>query len=341
MKKLRPTPEQWDRLLKLSEKIWRFAPWAKMSEADILGVRIPDGGPTVFVSVMGSLGEHVALVVYIGPNALFQVLDIQNSVGPINPYLLLEIPTCSVSFEARRDLETEDLTALRKTDVKFDRNGHPSFRRTIPGFFPDMIDTDHARILIHALEQFVEIYPRAEEQDGYLFREEEIFVREPIETEGEIEWTESWQTVTYPKPDYFEITIPEETANQIRALPLKKSAVVQMDVFPFPAEVQETRSIPRVLVALTKSGDKVVGSVVMDRATTALGNFERLADGLVEVILKIGYRPGKTIYFSDEFENLAAELGDRLGLSFKLGTDYDAFNDLREHLAREVDAEMI
>lgn len=340
MQKTKPTPDQWNRLFSLSEKIWRLAPWEKLSEGDILGVRIPDGGPTVFLSAMGSLGEHVALVAYIGPRALFEVMGVQNSPGLVDPYMLLEIHNCSVSFEARRDLETQDLAALRKTDLKFERNGYPSFRQTIPGFIPEMIDADHARILIFAFEQFVEIYPRAETQDGYLYREDEVLVREPIEIDGKIDWTESWQTIRYPEPDHFKVTIPDEAANQIRELPLKKRTVVQMDAFPFPTHTTENGSIPRVLAALSKSGDETVGFAVMERARTDEGNLQKLADGFVETILEIGYRPGKIIYFSDEFENLAGELGDRLGLSFKPGTDYTAFQELREHFRRLIASEL-
>lgn len=330
MKQNRPTSDQWERLLDLSEKIWRIKPWETISEGDVLGVKIPGDGPTVFVSAMGSLGEHRAIVVYLGVRALFDLTELQESGPRFSPFELLEIPHCNVSFEPRRDLETVDLAALRKTTRKFERDGYPVFRYVVPGFVPEPIDADHAAILITALEQFLEAFPHPTGGG-----EDEFLVRER-DASG---WTDVWQELKLPKLDCFEAEIPAGTTEKILALPLKSRQTVQMDAFPLPTIAYENGVgfLPRTLLAINKAGDGVVGSTLFDRALTAKGDFDLLVVNFVELLLNIGFRPGKIVYFSEEFENLAAELGEEFGIRFEVGSDYGAFSDFRQALAEAVD----
>jgi hypothetical protein len=331
----RPSSEQFERLFELSEIIWQSAPWERLSESDILGVDIPDGGPTVFLNAMGSMREHRAIAVYLGPGALFDLIELQNSTEPINTFQLLEIPHCNVSFEARRDLEVADLAVLRKTKRKFERDGHPSFRHTIAGFAPTPINADHARILIIALEQLVRILRRSEvEGELALFREDAFLVRS---SQNGTDWTESWRAIERPPPEYFETDLPADVKQRIRKLPKRRAVTVQMDVFPVPMLIDDENvhgAIPRSLVAIDKTGDELLESVLFTRARSTKANFELLVSNFVEVIEKLGYRPGKILYFSDELENLASELGDDLEIAFAEGRDYTPFSVLREAVAR-------
>jgi len=337
MKLTKPTSDQWERLFELSEKIWQLAPWEKISESDVLGVKFPGDGPTVFVCIMGSLGQHRAVVVYIGVRALFELIELQELGVQFSPFEILETPHCSVSFEPRREMETADLAALRRTRRKFDRDGHPVFRKIVPGFLPELIDSDHAAILTTALEQFLEVYPRA--ADGYLGKGDGFLVREPTETASGIGWTDNWRELRYPDPEHFKAEIPDELKQSILRLPQKRRTVLQMDAFPLPmtAEKNGFEFLPRTLVACNKAGTEVVGTEVFDRARTQKANFDLLVGNFFGLLLQIGFRPGKIVYFSEEFQNLAAELSDELGIRFEEGRDYGAFDDLRQTLAQAAD----
>lgn len=56
--------EQWRRLFGLARRVRESEPWLTIRESDFLGIQMPGSGETVFVSVMGLNGEHLALALY-------------------------------------------------------------------------------------------------------------------------------------------------------------------------------------------------------------------------------------------------------------------------------------
>ena len=62
-----PESDEWSRLYQAAIRIKEMAPWEWMSEMDIFGVRNPETDETGYVSIMGALGEHYAVV---GPEAM-------------------------------------------------------------------------------------------------------------------------------------------------------------------------------------------------------------------------------------------------------------------------------
>jgi len=61
-----PSLEQWMHLYELMAEIKQLAPWEYMYEDDLFGIQIPETDQLVFVSVMGNLGEHLSIAVYLG-----------------------------------------------------------------------------------------------------------------------------------------------------------------------------------------------------------------------------------------------------------------------------------
>jgi hypothetical protein len=77
-----------------------IAPWEWMSETDLFGVQNPETGEIGFVSVMGMLGEHYAVAVYLGPEGLYGFWRFQEMVPFDSPEDLLGIPQLQVSRRA-------------------------------------------------------------------------------------------------------------------------------------------------------------------------------------------------------------------------------------------------
>src|SRR5262245_1782397 len=69
-----PTVEEWRRLYATSGRVKEMAPWEWMMEDEVFGVRNPESDEIGFVSVMGAGGEHFAVAVYPGADALYQFL---------------------------------------------------------------------------------------------------------------------------------------------------------------------------------------------------------------------------------------------------------------------------
>jgi hypothetical protein len=103
MEHAEPSLDQWRLLYDLAAKVYALAPWEYMEETDLLGVTDPVSGETNFVSVMGALGEHLALALYLGKPGLRGFWDMTRQPSTSDPGLLLETPQLQLTFEDRQE----------------------------------------------------------------------------------------------------------------------------------------------------------------------------------------------------------------------------------------------
>ena len=81
MMKNTPSLEEWRKLYKAAIQIKEVAPWEWMEETDVFGIQNPKTDELGFVSVMGMLGEHYAIAVYLGAEALNRFWQIHRNVA--------------------------------------------------------------------------------------------------------------------------------------------------------------------------------------------------------------------------------------------------------------------
>ena len=74
-----PTLEQWQRLYAAAAEVKALAPWQWMHEGDLFAVEDPASGRIGFVSIMGAVGEHFAVAVYLGGEGLRGFIAIGNA----------------------------------------------------------------------------------------------------------------------------------------------------------------------------------------------------------------------------------------------------------------------
>lgn len=102
------------KLYRLADRIYALKPWQFMYEDEIIGVRDPGSGTIGFISVMGNLGEHYALTVYLGERALGQYQELSGSGADATPEMVLEIPQLMLSFEENELVEKEDRAIMKE-----------------------------------------------------------------------------------------------------------------------------------------------------------------------------------------------------------------------------------
>ncbi len=56
-----------------------------MTEVDVFGVQNPETDEIGFVSVMGALGEHLSLALYLGPEGLYSFWGFQQLADSAPP----------------------------------------------------------------------------------------------------------------------------------------------------------------------------------------------------------------------------------------------------------------
>jgi hypothetical protein len=87
-----PDSQEWRGLYEASARVKELAPWEWMTEADIFCVQSPETGKLGFVSVLGMLGQHYAVSLYLGSEGISGFLDLQ-AMGPFgDPNDLIQIP---------------------------------------------------------------------------------------------------------------------------------------------------------------------------------------------------------------------------------------------------------
>lgn len=130
--------QKWRPLYEVADRIKELAPWQWMTEDEIFGVQNPETGEIGFVSVMGMLGEHLSVAVYLGVDAINQFWALEDIADSDDQWeitnRLLVIPQMQVSFENRDIIEKEDAGIMRKLRLKYrGRNAYPMFRYIKPG----------------------------------------------------------------------------------------------------------------------------------------------------------------------------------------------------------------
>lgn len=248
----KPTLEEWKRLYAVAKQVKELAPWEWMMEDDVFGVQNPESGEIGFISVMGAAGEHFAVALYPGAEALYDFLELEEQgreglLGDVAPDRILEIPQLQASFEDREQLQKEDREVIKKLNLKFrGQNEWPMFRSYAPGMFPWFVSSDEARFLTFALEQLLEVAPRLQDDNESLFGEgdDDFLIRTPRRENNRIIWEDKITHI--PEPEKKTVTPAPLDAKQIEALKRlpKAENVIEAELSMLPTPVREKKERP-------------------------------------------------------------------------------------------------
>lgn len=272
----KPTLDAWRRLYAVTAEIKRLEPWLKMTEEDIFGVQDPETGELSFVSVMGMLGEHHAVSVYLGAEAVYDVLDFADS--DIEPgdlagvERILSIRQLQAAFEDREALEKEDREIIKQLGLKFRGRGNwPTFRSFKAGFFPWFLTASEVQQLTLALEQLIDMFPRFVADDSLLICEEDdqFLVRVPRRAGDSMTWSDEIRHIPPPdiKPIPVKVDMPLLEATQ--KLP-RRNLVVEMDFFMMltPITDREPPYYPYMLLLIDAQSGMILGFDMLYIETT-------------------------------------------------------------------------
>lgn len=304
MKVLKNSPvsvAEWERLYELAEKLKAVEPWDWMDEQDIFGVQNPETGETGFVSIMGSLYEHLAMGVYLGAEGLFGYWDISDRINDIenDPFAMFEIPQLQASFEDREMLEKQDRDIIKKLGLKFrGSQNYPLFRCIRPGFLPYFVECDEARFLIYAMEQTIAMLPRFYDEE-YLLPdpcEDLILVRVPEQENGKVVWHDEIRQIPRPETPEIDFELPEDMIDVLKKAPQNKGLVVEVDLFYAPTPIGEKGKrpfIPKMLLITDSKRGLILDCELIKPEATVAESVAKVPHHLIESLLKLADRPGE------------------------------------------------
>ena len=290
---------QWRRLYDLAAEVKKLAPWEWMFESQVFGVEEPESGELGFVSVMGNLGEHLAIAVYPGVKALYAFWDLAMGDAEERLETIMEVPQTQLSFEERGLLEREDRAVVKQLSLggRFrGAMGWPLFRSYRPGYAPWFIEADEARFLACVLEQLLVVAPRirAGEDALVMTAEGQLLVRTPERRSKEWVWKDQIRDVVEPEAEYVPITVPGDLMAQIRNLP-STDGVLEVAAFVTGARIQANRrdrpELPYTLLAADSRSGFVLGAEVLVADPDLNGMWGQVPGKVLEMVAKAGMSP--------------------------------------------------
>jgi hypothetical protein len=292
MTESRPTLNDWQKLYQAAMRIKEMAPWEWMDETDIFGVQDPETGEIGFVSIMGTLGEHLAVAVYLGAEALYRFWRLQEVAESEFEEVFLGISQLQVSFEDRAELTQKDRDVIKELGLKFrGRQAWPMFRSFRPGYWPWYLEAPEARTLAYALEQAAEMALRfqgdpsvLEPPDG-----ESYLVRVPRKVEGHLVWEDEVVRVFPPvEPESIPVVMDLEALEQVKQLPREEHTLeIDFSLFPIRIEERGARPYPPYMLLVVDSGSGMI------LGTELLGPELGLAEMWGSVPVKVVYQIGR------------------------------------------------
>jgi hypothetical protein len=300
MKRNQAQPGEWGRLFEAALRIKQMAPWDWMDETHIFGVQDPASGEIGFVSVMGALGEHIAVSVYQGSAALVRFMHLQETPEEViqeYPEMLLDIPQLQASFEDRDALDDWDRQLIRNLGLKFrGRNAWPKFQSFRPGHMPWRLEPDEARVLALTLEQLAQVAPRARTDRSLLDcdRPGAFFVRtrSPAGEEAEV-WQDRIVQVPPPELPPIPLAWDPQDVKRLKRVPAGKDTI-EADFFLVPAVIGKKSERPAcayALLVLHSQSNMILGAEIIQIQDTLEQMWGRIPGLLLSRLANEGMRP--------------------------------------------------
>ena len=323
----------------LAAELYALRPWHVLEEGELVLTRDSATGETCYCSVIGALGEVLAMHAYIGTESyrLFRKIA-SGEIASAGEFFETQ-HSVYVEFAPRADLEGQDrklLTALghplRAAKVS------PMFRAVRPGFHPWFVTEEEGRLLAECMRAV-------------------ILVCSEVSTQGDLKY---WNRAdTYPmvsrvdgeesEPRYHvelvEATLPsepplpvarlgEEKLRQLRDRDHAVRGVMELDYFLSAAVIgkkNERKACVRVALAVDADSGIVFPP---ELASPGISAGDALAKAIMNAIEVTRAFPREVRVQSRRFKDCLNPIAEMFGLPIKIARSLPALAEARASLLR-------
>jgi len=351
---LLPSHEEAKTLYTLAAQIKALAPWQWMDETDVFGVEDPETGEIGFVSVMGNIGEHEAIGVYLGSEGIYGFIDLH--IDPsATAHRLLEIPQVQLSFSEPKFLEKRDRDLLKASGLKFSGN-KPQFRSYRPGFLPWFITLEEARLLIHALAQTLEVTKRfgaqsvefpmsdgAGEAEPFLVRvsrNAETSRKEDSKRTGSSSsvWVDQIQRIPPPDIRPNDFSLDASLLRKLKEIPLS-TMQLEADLFIGPGRVGKPNERPMALYMLMladRHSGMILGFEALGADPSLDSMYASIPGKIVELLPANNVLPKQIIVRSELLLDLLEPIATELKIQLRQADELPAIDEASASMMRFV-----
>src|SRR3989442_11493343 len=310
------------KLFDLAIQVKDLKPWRWMEETDLIGIENPETGEIGFIRVMGSLGEHEAVALYLGAEGLYEFIDLHTDDSS-TPERVLENRHLQAAFSERKYLEKEDRDLIKQLGLKF-RGDWPMFRSYRPGYLPWFVTLNEARFLIHALSQISAVaksvrdeaqpfHPTGRvEKDGYIMR--------VARKEGSaLIWED--QVWRIPRPTHESVVIPIDNATleRLKLLPQTKLEM-EADLILAPARIGKSGQRPLALylfMIADRDSGFIFGNELITAEDSLTAMHSRLPNSLVLMLVQAKIMPQRLLVRSTLLRTVLRSLTQALNIELR------------------------
>lgn len=149
----------WQHLYSTASLIQKTAPWEFLDESRIFGILDESSGMTVYVQSMGSLGEYCSLALYLGDDAINELLLLREGADA-DLFRLVDINHVQISFEKAGDISKHERKTLKSQGIGIKGRGVvPIVRRYGWTLFPYILtDEALAELVLRISPQIVAVF---------------------------------------------------------------------------------------------------------------------------------------------------------------------------------------
>ena len=346
-----------DKMYESAFRYKRTKLWKNMQDTEVFAVRFSDG-EIGYCCVMGLLGEHIALAVYVGDEgfqsfremAFREELDFSDddefSPSVFDANWAFRQVCLQCSFENREELDEWDAENVRKYAKahKIQLRGAHSFpnfskymRYRVPCGIGEPEDERRICEALDAASALAELLETRRKSDIGLYPIDEDTETLPLLVPGKDGYTVSSTKV--PEPWEEEWREPPETdAESVAELrKLRKKGVYACEVLRLPGlleeqgESDEAPYFPALLLCVeTKSGYIVSMNPAADYETRP----ESLRDAFIQALIQSKMCPRAIKARNEEVRVLLSDLCVKTGILLSVDENLPALDDAKEELSR-------
>ncbi len=332
-RRLAPTEQEWRDLYRAADTFKQLAPWEWMLDSDLFGVRDPETDEIGYCCVMGNLGEHFALGLYLGDEGLRGLTRIAaGEFEPPNTGALFVQHCLMASFEDRDVLSKQDRDQIKALGLKYrGRNAWPHFRNYTPGYVPWHLTGAEARFLTVALHEACEVAQR--------FREDEEVLDPPVAGQILVRasekgvWRDTWHMPDLSAAGLAPVPPVDEVGLQrLKQAGLPRGGTWESDCFYSPQGVQERPDERPYFPTVCLFVDQRTGMVLAPEMASPEDWRTAYQNHLLTLAAQMGMVPREIAVQSPELRDLLAPAAYALGIKVRVARRLPALEEARDAL---------
>lgn len=148
--------DKWLKLYQAANKFKQSEPWEYVGDTDLIIIQHPETTERAYCSIMGAMGEHFAMAVYIGEEGFLNFHHLATGERNVPDHQLLHAQDClMVSFENLSELDPLNYEKILSLGLDFNKSDRwPEIKKFEPGYHPWMeLNQTEVKWLTLVLEQ--------------------------------------------------------------------------------------------------------------------------------------------------------------------------------------------